>query len=571
MAFVTTLLCLWSVGAAKAQPRSSDLTITRIDTLLARMAHLRLFSGQVLIARHDTVLLSRAYGWAERAVGARASVTTLFDIGSIAKQFTGAALLAMESEGLLSTSDSIVRWLPNVPVGKRGITIEQLATHTSGLPRDLQDDANGVLFGLPGERDSVVRAILDRPLSFQPGTRFQYSNIGYILLAAIVEQASQRPFTEVVRDHLWRVAGLQRTRFVGEVRRDTGTVARGMWEHYDDISPRDRPTSWFGLGGSQVVSTAEDLQRWQQALWGGRVLAPSALAKLTKPIANNYGYGWYALPRPDGTTGLIYHVGVHPNSLGAEFRFYPTRGLVVVVLTNLRHWDVLMQEDVISNIADLMTAADSGVAAVPAVEYPAIESFKGGTYRLASGGTVELIRDERGEEWIAPLDQPAFAQLAPVPTASLGADGAVARTHALIDSLSAGRCPAPSTGLPLSAGDQSRAWQLRERWCEYRLKGSVGTTEVLGVWQMPWSDAEHLVFTRTTFGGHARTVTWRWVARGLVTSWSSPNVTRPQALPLGTRPGGGWLLYDWFRGRTLGVRAVDGVVVLHDSAGRRAP
>ena len=463
------------------------VTMHRVDTLLRRMARLQLFSGQVLVARHDSVLLHRGYGWADRDRCAPVTRSTLFDIGSIAKQFTAAALLRLEADGVLRTSDSLGRWLSGVPDDKRTITIAQLAGHTSGLPRDLDgDEANFVNHGLAADRDSVVGAILARPLEFQPGARFQYSNVGYILLAAILERASERSFPTVVRESLWRPAGLRNTLFEGAARtRAAGTVARGMWDRYDDGSPRERPTTWFGLGGSQVVTTAGDLLAWQRALWSGRVLPARALQKLTAPGAGGYAYGWYVLKRADSTVGVIYHAGAHPNSLGAEFRYYPPRALVVIVLTNLRHWDVLMQEDVIANISDFINGRDTVLAPLPPVIDPPATGPPTGTFELAESGGFTVLRDQRGEAWLAPFGQRAFDLVAPVPATPGRLDSAATGVRRLIDSLAQAPCPAPPSRLPLLASGQTRPFQLRERWCGYRRDGPIAEAEVIGVLACP--------------------------------------------------------------------------------------
>lgn len=556
-------------GAARVTGIVADPSLQRVDSLLQRMARLQLFSGQVLIARHDSILLHRAYGWADRDRCVPVTPTTLFDIGSIAKQFTGAAILRLEADGLLHTTDSLGRWLPGVPPDKRGITIAQLASHSSGLPRDLQDDnASFFLHGLPAKRDSIVQVILARPLEFAPGAKFQYSNIGYTLLAAIAERASGKPFTSVVRDDLWGPAGLPNTLFEGDARnRPAGTSARGMWDRYDDGSPRERPTTWFGMGGSQVVSTAADLLAWQRALWGGRVLAPDALRKLTTPVAGNYAYGWYVLRRPDSTISVIYHAGAHPNSSGGEFRYYPARGLVVVVLTNLRHWDTLMQEDVIANLSDFINARDTALVTLPPVLDPRAARLATGNFRLESGGGFTVLRDARGEAWLAPEGQRAFDLVSPLDTVLERVRTAAVSTRALIDSVMRAKCPAPRSGWPLLASGQTRPGQFGERFCAYRGEGPIEGIEISGVMPLPWSDTETLVYTRMRVGGRSRAITWRVGAEGPVKSWSSLGVPFPQALPLGALAGGDWVLYDWFRGRTLRVTISPKRLVLHLAAG----
>src|SRR6185436_16120868 len=153
---------------------------------VGRLARLGVFSGQVLVASHDSVVLDRGYGVANRRLCAPVTLETGLEIASLSKQFTGAAVLRLVEDGRLALSDSIGRWLPAVPPDKRGITIEHLATHTAGIPRYLdEEDSDHFGHDFAPPRDSVVRAILALPLRFAPGSHFEYSNVGFILLAAI--------------------------------------------------------------------------------------------------------------------------------------------------------------------------------------------------------------------------------------------------------------------------------------------------------------------------------------------------------------------------------------------------
>lgn len=286
-----------SAALAVASPLPAARAAT-LDSALRAEAQAG-FSGVVLVARGDSTLFLRAYGNAARS-GARPG-DLAFWIASDSKQFTGTAILALEERGRLRTSDSLGRFFPRVPADKRGITIHQLLTHTSGLPTEYV--AEGI-----ADREQAVAAILALPLASRPGEKFSYSNDGYNLLAAIVEVASGVPFDQYLADSLIARAGLRHT---------------GVWGHEPAAlvfaAPpdparvrRQRPTIWrdghsvpnWGFRGSGgAYSTAEDLHAWVRALQAGRVLGPRAMAELV-------GHHWLIRKSGDGESWTAYGWGV---------------------------------------------------------------------------------------------------------------------------------------------------------------------------------------------------------------------------------------------------------------------
>lgn len=162
----------------------------KLDTYLTRATFFG-FSGVVAATRDDSILLRKGYGLADRERGVTFTSGTAIDIGSLAKQFTAAAILKLEAQGRCSTTDPIIRFFDRIPEDKRAITIHQLLTHTSGVVRDVSIDGES--------REVVVRQILSMPLRLEPGARFAYSNAGYKLLAAIVEVVSGERFDVFIR------------------------------------------------------------------------------------------------------------------------------------------------------------------------------------------------------------------------------------------------------------------------------------------------------------------------------------------------------------------------------------
>jgi CubicO group peptidase (beta-lactamase class C family) len=294
-----------------------------------------LFSGVILVAQGRDTVLHRGYGLAVRDPRVQVTTETVFPIASLSKQFTAAAVLRLVADGQLDLQDTLGKLLPGVPVDKRAISVHQLLTGTAGLPRDVTP-SNAVI-----ERDSLVRAILGAPLRRTPGSAHEYSNAGYLLLAAIVEHRARTPFDKYLEEKLFAPAGLVSTGFVGPTWRKP--VAHGYGGDYRGVV-MDEPAArqgWYRRGAGGLLSTAGDLLRWERALTSGRVLPDSLVQKLfTGYVAEEeggdsfYGYGWVVERSATGAPIISHNGGWGPYY--AELRRYPSTGVVAILLTNQR-------------------------------------------------------------------------------------------------------------------------------------------------------------------------------------------------------------------------------------------
>ncbi|MEU3792533.1 serine hydrolase domain-containing protein [Streptomyces fructofermentans] len=276
-------------------------------------------SGTVVAARGGELAYCGGFGAADRASGTPASCRTVYDVMSITKQFTAAAILKLEEMGRLRVSDRIGRFLGPVPEGKRHITIDQLLTHTSGLVESVGDDYE------PVSRDELVRqALASKPRS-APGAKFHYSNTGYSLLAAIVEKASGEGYEPFLARHLFGPAGMERTGYVlprwprNLVAVEYDRHGRSQGRPFDHPWAADGPY-WNLRGNGGMLSTAEDMFRWHRALLGDKILPARAREKLFEPrttepdTGSSYGYGWSIRDTPNGP--LAWHDGGNDWSLG---------------------------------------------------------------------------------------------------------------------------------------------------------------------------------------------------------------------------------------------------------------
>jgi CubicO group peptidase (beta-lactamase class C family) len=320
----------------------------KIDRYLSRCVPFG-FSGSALVAAGDEVILCKGYGIADSQTGAACSPSTIFDLGSLTKQFTATAVLVLEQRGVLAVTDKLDRFLSDVPPDKASIQIHHLLAHTSGLPR-----------GLPGlgsevhDREAMLKMVLEAPLHSKPGAEHVYSNIGYDLLGAIVEIATKKPFEEALRELLFDPAGMGSTGFRKDGRLDPSLAARGRMKPDDPPPPgsllegqtQDEPRrpgertlategwySWGLRGAGGVLSTAPDLWRWERELRGDDLLTKASKKKLFTPVRGDYAYGWYALKTKAGKT-WIEHGGSTGNGFDVKCTRYPDDRVFFVVLGN---------------------------------------------------------------------------------------------------------------------------------------------------------------------------------------------------------------------------------------------
>ena len=397
----------------------SAAVAARIDAYLTASG----VRGGVLIAKNNQVVLAAGYGWADAARTVPITPQTVFDIGSITKQFTGTAILKLQEEGKLSVTDPITKYVGEVPADKRNITIHQLLTHTAGFPPDVVERGEVLT------RDAALRRILDTKQITPPGAKYHYSNAGFSLLAAIVEIASGEPYEQYLRDKLWKPAGMSKTGFVLP-QWNANEIAHGFDVSGDLGTSRDRwgpdgPT-WGSRGAGGVLSTLEDLHRWHRALEGEAILsAPSKRALFSAHVpeddagTSHYGYGWALFTSPRGTR-LIAHDGSN-GIFFANFLRYVDDNVVIVYFTNERNSP---SRRALGLVADAFFGAPLPKYPAPAAALTAAELANyAGTYHLPSGERFAIdARDHQLSTPAAAWDVtrlltnfPALAESAPAP------------------------------------------------------------------------------------------------------------------------------------------------------------
>jgi D-alanyl-D-alanine carboxypeptidase len=288
----------------------------------------------LVIARGGETLLERSWGLADVDAKRPADASTSYRIGSMSKQFTAALVLKQVDRGRASLRDTIGRYLTGLKPEWTGRTIEQLLNHTAGMPREYRDPRR---MAESFVADSLI-AMAARSTAPTPpaGASWGYSNTGYMLLGALVEQLYGTSYGAAIRDEIARPLGLATLGFCGD------TEAAGGAKGYvarpgAAVAPAPYLHPSYMLGGS-VCSSAGDVVKWNLALHGGKVLSAASYAAMTTPrdaaarAQVPYGFGLYVRPMPGGGT-VIVHDGSTPG-YAAENLWYPAESLSVTVLTN---------------------------------------------------------------------------------------------------------------------------------------------------------------------------------------------------------------------------------------------
>lgn len=330
LAAMLSALPVLAQPAARPDPTVSPDRGPALEDVLRRATR-GAFWGAVLVVDHDRTLLSKGYG---DAGGHRGGILpdSLFDLGSVSKQFTAAALLLLAEDGKLALDDSISKSLGNVPDDKRYVTIRHLLHHTSGITTDL-NPSKGDLVG----RDAMVRAVLRAPMVSRPGEKFRYNNANFFLLAAIVDKTSGQSFEEFSKSRLFAPANMTATRFVSESPstdpRETNRTSTALRARASTASQYS--WSWWFKGATGVVSNLEDLRAWDAALRGPALLNVASRREMFTPGPGDYGTGWFI-----EHAGTLHARALHGGSTPG-YRTFIIRLLdsptFVAVLTNESH------------------------------------------------------------------------------------------------------------------------------------------------------------------------------------------------------------------------------------------
>lgn len=353
-AVVPCLVLVASSGLAQTIDTARALADKVDEYIEAEMRRQHIPGLSLAVVHGGKVVKTKGYGLANIELNVHATPNTVYQLQSITKSFVASGILLLVEDGKLGLDDRITSYLGGLPQTWSGVTVRHLLTHTSGIPNFVSDQGSGkeiVAFAQKASSsEEIIGWAAGRPLRFVPGEARRYSNTGYHLLGMIIEKVSGKPWGQFLQERIFAPLDMTSTRVYSALdlipNRASGYIRfgsvpqNGLW-----MTPAIMESAAGGL-----VSTVQDMARWEIALEAARILKPSTLARMEEPIkltngsivqgsdGTRYGLGW-ELQTYEGHR-IVGHGGDHVTGFTANFSRFTDDKLAVIVLTNLMPSDI---------------------------------------------------------------------------------------------------------------------------------------------------------------------------------------------------------------------------------------
>ena len=287
--------------------------------------------GTVLVVDRDKILLNKGYGQADVEWAIPNAPDVEFRLGSLTKQFTATLVLLLQQDCKLNIDDPVGKSLPDAPKAWEKMTLASLLGHTSGIPNFTSLHEFTVWRMTPRTTEEELAFFRGRPLEFEPGSKFAYSNSNYEVLGAVIEKIFGKKYGELLKERIFDPLGM----------RDTGLDTDGLLlpkraqgyeqgpKGLDDAVSESMSVPW---AAGSLYSTTGDLLLWQRGLFGGKVLNAASLKRMTTPGKGGYGLGVFVHPEA-GTTVVSHGGGIE--GFNTDLTYIPDKGITVVVLGNV--------------------------------------------------------------------------------------------------------------------------------------------------------------------------------------------------------------------------------------------
>ena len=329
----TAWVAVFVLGCAIGAAQSTDEVAmkARLEQVASSYTPGNAFMGTVLVVDGDRVLLDKGYGMADLEWSNLNVPEVKFRLGSLTKQFTATLILLLQQDGKLKIEDSVSKYLPDAPKSWEKITLAELLGHTSGIPSFTDMKEFGVWRMSPHTTEEELALFRDKPLDFEPGSKFQYSNSNFEVLGAVIEKVSGKKYGDLLRERIFdplemKDSGLDNDELIlakraqGYMPSDKGLV----------LARSESMTVPWAAGS--IFSTTGDLLKWERGLFGGKVLSAESLKAMTTPGKGDYGLGVGAAVK-DGVKIISHGGGIE--GFNTHLAYVPERRIAIVVLSNV--------------------------------------------------------------------------------------------------------------------------------------------------------------------------------------------------------------------------------------------
>jgi len=308
-----------------------------IDSYLNPLIVSHSFMGSILIAKGDSILFLKSYGYANLEHFVPNSSNTIYRIGSMTKQFTATAIMLLAEENKISVESKLSDFIPDYPNGNR-ITVHHLLTHTSGIPNYTKLPDYESTMCLPASLTDLIGRIKNLPLEFEPGSKFKYSDSGYLLLTYIIEKASGLTYSEFLDKHIFQPLGMNYTGYDNKKIIKNRASGYSILKESNEIVNADYIDMSVPQGAGGLYSTVLDLYKWDRSFYTDFLLSKESKEKMFTFYIAEYGYGWGREIRENGRIS-IGHNGMINGFLSIIHRFVADN-TVIVILANTDNFEV---------------------------------------------------------------------------------------------------------------------------------------------------------------------------------------------------------------------------------------
>jgi CubicO group peptidase (beta-lactamase class C family) len=320
---------LWDARIGFGDPKKVQME--RLDEVANSYTKDKAFMGTVLVAEGDQIVMSKGYGMASLEWSIPNAPDVKFRLGSLTKQFTATLVLLLQQDGKLNIADPVGKYLGNAPKAWDRITLTNLLGHTSGITNFTDIKEFGTWSANPRTVEEEIAFFRDKPLDFEPGTKFDYSNSNFEVLGAVIEKVSGKKYVEMLRERIFDPLGMKDT---GLDEDDLVLPKRAQGYHPDKagiVVARSESMSVPWAAGS-MYSTTGDLLKWERALFDGKVLNADSLKLMTTAGKGNYGLG-VGVSDKDGMKVVEHGGGIE--GFNTHLTYVPDKKITIVVLSNV--------------------------------------------------------------------------------------------------------------------------------------------------------------------------------------------------------------------------------------------
>jgi CubicO group peptidase (beta-lactamase class C family) len=382
-----TILVLFAVIAGSVSLIAQD-DLKKMDSLVTKYFDEAEFTGTVLVAKGNRVILKKGYGYSDAEQKVLNNEGTIFNIASLTKTFTAAVILKLQETGKLSVQDPLSNYYPGFPNAEK-ITVHHLLTHTSGLFNYTDDQRFQVLDQTKAlQLEEMIAWFKDKPLEFEPGTKFRYSNSGYTMLGYIIEKVTGTTYAKALEHYIFKPLGMHHSSF-GPPKATNTRLAKGYMMYYKNFKMPGisvHPSISYATGA--VYSTVEDLYKWHIALQNGKFLSAKSLETAYKKDKGFYGYGWFT----DSLYGRqrVSHDG-NITGYKSNINRFPQDHVCVIALSNANNSGV---GGMVRNLVNIVYQQpfSKSFADQPAINMPdSLKKEYTGVYKFRKEDSVQVM------------------------------------------------------------------------------------------------------------------------------------------------------------------------------------